>query len=485
MVVCCQQKLCSLKIYLLNLNLFENLNGNGERADDQQRRSCIIASRVYVLLLSLALITIGLVSWLIPQTTIVTIDHPTKEKFQALPADVECSCSRTSISYGEFTSIQASFHQVCSSDFISDRWIAAIDSGSTLSYLFWQDFRFFGTGQFQALASFCRLSKSNVGQSIALFVLTTLLSPQMLTETVLRSRIQSQIDQLQLTAPNEFGSQLSLVREMTRSNLIQSGLQANVDLHYEYYSERLAFIYSRVVQRECDCRINIDCVFESGIFNLFGQPGRHLTENVSALMNIPGFVTGCLPVDGVLSSTLECFYSQSCVNRLISFLFKRERFTAITVVNESRFSLNSTVKSMVDSLMVEEWTENISYDKYYAQCAPTSCTYSKVQRHSLVFVLTKVIGVLSGLSLALRLAVPLLVQYIQRLPKRERTPKIPRKLSAVRSIVVIHMCRALFKLRFTDETAHVMMKCPLSVERLIEEDWSRRYFKDGWGYCLL
>jgi hypothetical protein len=79
--------------------------------------------------------------------------------------------------------------------------------------------------------------------------------------------------------------------------------------------------------------------------------------------------------------------------------------------------------------MVEQWTENISYDKYFVQCAPISCTYSKVEGHDFMFVLVEISGLLGGLILVLTFIIPAAVNFIRRLKLRntEPTPRIPRK----------------------------------------------------------
>ena len=77
-------------------------------------------------------------------------------------------------------------------------------------------------------------------------------------------------------------------------------------------------------------------------------------------MKIPGFEGGCLPTDGILLSTLECFYDQTCLNRLLSFFPTKEKFTAMTTIEPTRFDRNSTVKIMVDYLMIEKWIKSIS-----------------------------------------------------------------------------------------------------------------------------
>jgi len=127
-----------LKKYLLNINLFEPPPDSREQEDDQRRRSNIIANRAYILILILTLFGIGLGLSLIDQTTIITIKNPSREQFEALSMDVQCSCSRISLPYGNFTSLQTSFHQVCSSDFVTDRWFKAINFGANSTLFLWQ-----------------------------------------------------------------------------------------------------------------------------------------------------------------------------------------------------------------------------------------------------------------------------------------------------------------------------------------------------------
>jgi len=363
----------SLKKYLLNVNLFKPSPGSGEQEDDQRRRSNIIATRVYILILIMTLFGIGLGLSLIDQTTIITIKNPTREQFEALPMDAQCSCSRISLPYGNFTSLQASFHQVCSSDFVTDRWFKAINFGANSTYFYILDFRTYGSAQFQALSGLCRLSKASIEQNIAFFYLNTLLSPQLLSESVLRSQIQASIDQFQLTAPNTFKAQLRLVQEMIENNQLQSGLQTNAI--YKYFNNpsglgiSLAAMGFRQVDGSlCYCSAgNCNNLF-SRIFNIFGAQTQLVSGNIQ--WSIPGISACCLPVSSILVSTLECFYDETCLNKLISYFSTNENFTVLTLVQQSHYSPNSTLQSIVDKLMLEDLMINISYDNYYSQCAP-------------------------------------------------------------------------------------------------------------------
>ena len=119
------EMMSSVKTYLLNLNIFESSSDDHERVDEQQRYWNIIGTRLYFLVLIIILLAVAVVSWLSTEVTAITIRQPSKDEFESLPFDAQCPCSRGSISYDDFTSLEAILHQVCSSDFVSDRWIEA------------------------------------------------------------------------------------------------------------------------------------------------------------------------------------------------------------------------------------------------------------------------------------------------------------------------------------------------------------------------
>ena len=418
-----------VKNYLQKLNIFEPSDQCDNRDDEHQRRSNIIATRVCFIVIPLALIIIALVFWLSFQTTTVIVDHPSKAQFESLPFDAHCPCSRMSIPYVEFTSIHWTSHQVCSSDFVSDRWMEAIFSDSNVTYFYITDFRVYGSAQFQALASFCRLSKAAVIQSTSLFYMTSLISAQAQTEAVFQLQVQASISQFQLTAPNQFVKQLELVREMITANALVSGLQTNIVLEYpigeidEYYVITWIMFYLSNEDSACSCSVSLDCHASSRIMNLFGQPTQtDIPNDTEVLMDIPGLVVGCLPVDSILSSTLECFYNQSCLNKLLSFFSTTERFNAMIASEKSCFSYNTPIQVIVNHVMVEEWITNISYDKYYAQCAPISCTYSKLERPDFVSVMGKVIRSLGGLTVIFSLIIPIIIQFIRQPRNAESIP---------------------------------------------------------------
>jgi hypothetical protein len=94
---------------------------------------------------------------------------------------------------------------------------------------------------------------------------------------------------------------------------------------------------------------------------------------------------------------------------------------------KTRFEKNATVRSLVDLLLVEEWTTEISYEKYYAQCAPLLCIYSKADGNGCLAVLTKLIGILPGVNMVLMLLIPKAIRFIMKKRNGVERPKISRK----------------------------------------------------------
>ncbi|CAF4027509.1 unnamed protein product [Rotaria sordida] len=420
----------TLKTYFLNLNFFQSSNPINQ-PEEHEHRSNIIATRVYIIIYGITLSTLILSLWLSPKISQVILQYPTQNQFQALPIDTQCPCSRISLSYGQFVSIQTRFHQVCSSDFVSNRWIKAIFYDSDSIYFHQADFRTIGSAQFRALSSLCDLTETNIRQSIASFNMRSIISPYVLSQSAIQLEVQTSIEQLRLTTSDTFVKQLDFVRKMIIGNQLLSALETNiVPLYLQVFNKSLQLghyiIYNISNDSYCDCQINVNCRVPSGIFKEFEQSFTSIVFDNTRLMliKIDGFSAGCMPMDSILQSTLQCFYNQTCLNTLLSFLSTNESFIAMNISKYSRFKPNSTVQEIVNELMVEEWLTNISYEKYYAQCAPVQCTYSKLEKQDLINVLTNIISLHGGLTLTLRFIITRIVRFIRRKKDNESSSRI-------------------------------------------------------------
>jgi hypothetical protein len=73
--------------------------------------------------------------------------------------------------------------------------------------------------------------------------------------------------------------------------------------------------------------------------------------------------------------------------------------------------------------MIETWNETIKYDEYYKQCAPEQCTYIYTSPNSPLQIITTLFGLCGGLSVALKIIIPLIVRSVQEWVRRRREPQ--------------------------------------------------------------
>ena len=304
----------SLRHFFLHLNLFETkTTAPDQQPTEEQHRLNIYATRLYLLLLLLILIAVALVFWWTPQTLTTTLDHPSQHQFEDIAAEARCACSRISLSYADFVIIAPlTIHPVCTSDFVSERWIRALAMGANATYFNLRDYRTSASAQFQALAAFCRLSQQAVHYHIAALNSTLLISPQVSTRAILDSQVRAAIDDYRSVASNTFQTKLQLVRDTTMSNKLVSGLQTNAFIRLEVYPgftnaiSLYTLAYPAMNQTTCNCNIDRNCQIPAFIFDLFNPLNPLVSANVTSfLMQIPGLRSGCTPVDAMLQSTLE------------------------------------------------------------------------------------------------------------------------------------------------------------------------------------
>ena len=102
-------------------------------------------------------------------------------------------------------------------------------------------------------------------------------------------------------------------------------------------------------------------------------------------------MAGCYPLEALLQSTLQCFYDQECID-------SNDVFRALnSSSSHSRFDVNTTIESIFQTLMIEEYLNTTSYENYFAQCAPSLCSYSYNARQETIDIVTSLIELYSGL----------------------------------------------------------------------------------------
>ncbi|CAF3914711.1 unnamed protein product [Rotaria sp. Silwood1] len=157
---------------------------------------------------------------------------------------------------------------------------------------------------------------------------------------------------------------------------------------------------------------------------------------------LPGLVVGCLPYDGLRMSTLECFFSSSCISTILTYLEYYTQMDGSPPINfvpptvlplnisplnntiPSRFSKNTSIGTLLDEFFIEEWTSGFSYEKYFAACAPTYCTFAYVTHNNILYVTTSILGLYGGLTIGLRFIIWNVIRLYRFMKKRIRSRRV-------------------------------------------------------------
>ena len=297
---------------------------------------------------------------------------------------------------------------LCSSFLVSDRWIDYLESAiraNTKSY----DFRLTGRYAFQALSSFCQSTNETLHNSLERFYDTQYVSADLTASDLFREQNEVQIRQFISVTAKMFLVSLKLNLNTTQCNSLLSGTKSNYDL---FQPGPPGFgIVIPITYSNCSCATSVSCYYTTAIMNYYG--------NIS-LFTVPDFYSGCYIIDALLVSSLQCFYDEQCFNN-VTYLVSPTlplNATALNASASTTFTPNSTVKEMIDQLMVEKWSWNITFAKYYGQCDPSQCTYTVGSRNDAIFIVTTVFGLVGGLVKILKLIIPHLVACCMRLIRK-------------------------------------------------------------------
>ncbi|CAF1587064.1 unnamed protein product, partial [Adineta steineri] len=208
---------------------------------------------------------------------------------------------------------------------------------------------------------------------------------------------------------NTFLSLLQTLRDTTQANTPMSAVQSA----YIFFSDGTdGIVLQSLVEYQCSCTSTPQCTLPLQMYHYY----------FPIQFSIPGLRLGCFVIEGVLQSTLECFYNQTCLNSLQSYIISPISINVIPLNSSlsSQFNETSTIQEVVNELMVDKWNLSSIYENYYKECQPIKCSYSYVDRNNIVIIITTLIGLIGGLVKVLRFMIPKLVKFIPRLMKKIR-----------------------------------------------------------------
>jgi hypothetical protein len=266
---------------------------------------------------------------------------------------------------------------------------------------------------FQALRILCNLINHTISDSLVQFYSNQYVTASTVPQQLLESEIKSFVDKFRSSITNSFSLSYLMIRETTQANGLFSALFTNLFASVEKDTNKI--LISTFLYDGCICSFSSTCTTPFYILKYsIGEP---------IFFYVPGFYIGCYVIEALLQSTLECFYDQECIDQLQSFIFWSPLINprALNSSLSSVYSINSTIKDLIDNLMIEEWNVSTIYETYYNECHPTQCTYKLEINNDIIYIVTTLFGITGGLITVLTVFVPRFVKIVRKKAQQQPT----------------------------------------------------------------
>lgn len=289
-------------------------NPNKAIEDDQSFRFQHLSTRIYIVLLFVALIILSFYSSLIYITSIKTVSISNVDDYIKLRKEYngrssvskfQCPCQTLSITFSSYIhQLEPFFHEICSSNIVSDAWLQILYEGYMKLNHSWTDaFTFPGTAfaKYQALARMCDLVKESVSLARTLFFNSISIALEIVDQNEFEQNTMNDIKEFQRTIPKNFIRELELVRGLSQANGFVSAYSTNwrASPIFNLSSSGSVLSYDPQYYGGCNCATSSSCY--------------QVIDNT-----IPGYIVGCVPLESLLQSTIQCHYNLSCIQSLYS-----------------------------------------------------------------------------------------------------------------------------------------------------------------------
>ncbi|CAF3879329.1 unnamed protein product [Adineta steineri] len=422
-----------LSIKVLNLNIFPARTFGSKIDRILVKHLGQWSTRLYLILLSITFVILTLYTLIQPQTLTKSFPTPSLNFYQNLmnshSDELECPCSLISSPYDGYVQIQPIFHQICSSDLISNEWRLNITANliSNLSAYNQRDYRLFLSTHLQLLNGLCQLSMQTVNQSIQQSLSSLMVTKQLLSEENFNLHINSMINEAKFNAPSTLIRLLSLLRATNHGNAIVSSYGTNYQYKASVYDLHQTTLYTQamIYDDNCSCQLNSTCIINASFIEI----------NSIQSITIKGLKMGCTPSESLLASTLECFYDQSCINLIQTMTGYNKNITPIPLnITNSRFLMNMTVMNLINNLFVEKWSSILNYSSYFYKCSPMICSYTYIQQLNSFYTITYLLGLYGGLTIVLKWISPKIVYLVNKTyQRRKKTTNSIKPISTIES----------------------------------------------------
>ncbi len=226
--------------FFLEFNLFKT-----SKTDQRSLRVQRWSTRLYIPVLFIAMSILLVYTITNVQSKQIQIQNPSLTTYTNLYnkyGNVRCPCTEIFMPYEKFLELIPEFHQVCSSDLISDQWIYFLYDKETTTIRYPPDFRATAFNQFQILQQLCQLSIASISDGIVTLYKSDLITGELLNENLFSAQVEADVLTSQTITTSDFTRSLMFMRSFTTGNelltaiqtaytLIIDGDTSDIDLH--------------------------------------------------------------------------------------------------------------------------------------------------------------------------------------------------------------------------------------------------------------
>ena len=311
------RKLFSLvKKKIVGLNLLKN-----QSHDVRIQRYQVIATRLYVTILVVCLITIALYQGIRQDLRQETVQNPTLSRYLDLETmeldSLVCPCPYTNISIArqKFISIEPTFHDVCSSVFVSSSWIGYFDEVLRRHEALMFPYRLSLGSSFLLLDTLCEHAQATVKDAVRLFLQTDFLIAQILRQSIFTSQFETLIESWKSNTINRFELETTLFQAVQQGNKY---LNEFYNFKYSINQSNGEINMVPVQYSNCSCEFSQQCRTPT----LVGM-GYQAALGAYGPFTIDDFFVGCSLLDALAQSTLQCLYNRTCLDDIRTYITPR------------------------------------------------------------------------------------------------------------------------------------------------------------------
>ena len=388
-----------------------------DTTEEQKTRLQIIMTRIYMVLLIVLLFILVIYISLVQVVQTITIESPSYDQYlkvyEQYPQSLTCPCSVLNIRHDTFVQIEANFHHICDSIFVSDNYLSILNDIAALRPVILQSTVL---QHWRLISLWCELSKANFIDGRQAFYTQELATSTVLTFQSFEAEVLVLVELFRTSTIMRFQRALSIIRDTTNINGLWSGHLTNafVQVYGEVPAQYIRLRYNSYRNDTCRCLLNSSCTAPLTIYDYNLSPPRFLFK-------IPGLLQGCYGVEATLQSSLECYYNQTCLDTL-HFSINPNMTMDVSALDftriQNRFTATTPLYQFTAQMLIETWSNTSSHTAFFHHCQPSSCSYSYVGKNNLVVIITTIISLIGGLNTILKFVISRVTDLVRKWQKR-------------------------------------------------------------------